>query len=170
MTKNKVYTIIDIGKQQSFIKKNKIDSYKSLLLGTFLFLAFSILIYQRSDGITTRFIIEMIFPILFYSFVFIYRDLFAVGKSVSRVINKVELLPLGIKIHTISYSIFAIKYYQHSHFVQNENVKLRLGDFYIKYKEFKGKTLLFNILDKDYYLFPDFFDDELKEQLLALSK
>ncbi|MBR9830738.1 hypothetical protein GYB57_01205 [bacterium] len=165
MLKTNTSFIVDILKYNSFISKIINESLKSLALGSSLFIFFSFLIYFREGQFSQTFFLEMIFPILFYFFAFLFRDFYLVPHAVNSVIVEIELYDDQIEIQTSKYDFFLRSLKSKKIILKRDSFRVSKGDFFIKFKEYNDKTTLLKTKDKKFYILTDLFPNEIKEFL-----
>lgn len=167
MEQSKKYTEECLNK---FIDRVKKDSNGSVLIGSGLYFFFGFMFYMRHGGFTTMFFVWMIFPTLFYSFVYLYKAIFLNGKVANRVIKGIDFFENNAIITTISYSHYGITFKSKKISVPINKIRVQQGNYFLLFEEYKGSTLIIYVLGKKYYLFPKYFDVELIEKLLCLKK
>ena len=148
-----------------FTSKMEKESLKSLVLGSFLFVFFSFFIYMREGHFSSRFLLEMIFPVLFYFFAFLLRDIWLIPQAVNSVIVSVKFYNDELEVETSEYNFIFRSLKSKKYILKRNKIRVSKGDFFIKNKEYNNKTILLETVNNKFYLLPDFFPEEIKDYL-----
>lgn len=168
MEKNKTLEFFADEKVHTFFVENmRKESSKSLMLGTTLFLFFSFLLYVREGSFNFIFLLEMIFPFLFYSLVFLLRDFWLIPKAINKTLTHVKINGDTLELTTSTYIFFFITFNKKNQKLNLKNIKIKIDDYFIKNKDYEGKTIILESENLKFYLLPNFFPESLGNLLIA---